>query len=149
MRNVARKREKKQIEPPMTSMIDIIFLLLIFFMLTPSFQGDEAYLTTNLPTNVGPNMGPSNPDIPRIKITLYDEGPEYKDVSIVLNETQSLGTNFDALRSELVRLRNQGLPPDHPVLINPTMAVRHKWVVRAFDTAIAARFTNIQFAVPR
>jgi len=29
-----------------------------------------------------------------------------------------------------------------------TMPTLHEWVVRAFDSAVAARFNNVQFAVP-
>jgi biopolymer transport protein ExbD len=131
----------------MTPMIDVIFQLLIFFMLMP-MQGSEAYLTTNLPREQGPNPTEQK-DLARIKIELLDEGTEGELVNIVLNDTQVLGSNFDGLRAALEGYRAQGLPPNHPVQIAPTMAVRHKWVVKAFDTAVLSRFTNIQFAVPR
>jgi len=148
MRSTSRTREKVKIQPPMTSMIDIIFQLLIFFMLMPSFQSHEGYLTTNLPKDQGPNPRP--PEIlERIKIELLDEGNEGEGVSIVLNDTQSLGDNFEGLRAALEGYRAQGLQPTHPILISPTMAVRHKWVVKAFDAAVTARFTSIHFAVPR
>ena len=47
-----------------------------------------------------------------------------------------------------MNLRNQGLPPNHPVLISPTMACRHKYVVKGFDQAVSAGFSEIHFAVP-
>ncbi len=148
MRSPSRTREKVKIQPPMTPMIDIIFQLLIFFLLTPSFQSHEGYLTTNLPKDQGPNPK-TQENMERIKIELLDEGNEGEGVSIILNDTQSLGDNFKGLRSALEGYRAQGLQPSHPVLISPTMAVRHKFVVRAFDAAVMARFTRIHFAVPR
>ena len=148
MRSTSRTREKVKIQPPMTPMIDIIFQLLIFFLLTPTFQSHEGYLTTNLPRDQGPNRAPQD-ILERIKIELLDEGNEGQGVSIVLNDTQSLGDNFEGLRSALEGYRAQGLQPSHPILIAPTMAVRHKFVVRAFDAAVTARFTSIHFAVPR
>ncbi len=148
MRNTARKREPAKCEPPMTPMIDIIFNLLIFFLLTPSFQGGEGQLTTNLPRNVGPNMARQDPDKMNIRITLLDEPPMSENVSIELNQ-QSLGSNFNALEASLCQLQARGLAASYPVLIDPTMAVRHKWVVAAFDRAVAAGFTNIQFSVPK
>jgi len=148
MRSTSRKRESVKIQPPMTPMIDCIFQLLLFFMLMPSSAGREGYLTTNLPKDTGPNPRP--PEIlERLKIDLLDEGNEGVGVSIVLNDTQSLGDNFAGLRAALEGYRAQGLQPTHPILISPTMAVRHKFVVRAFDAAVTARFTNIHFAVPR
>jgi hypothetical protein len=45
-------------------------------------------------------------------------------------------------------MRGKGLALTTPVLISPTPDCRHEYVVAAFDAAVAARFTNIQFAVP-
>jgi len=148
MRSTSRKRENVKLQPPMTPMIDCIFQLLIFFMLMPSFQSHEGYLTTNLPRDQGPNPT-TQTNMERLKIELLDEGNEGEGVSIVLNDTQSLGDNFEGLRAALEGYRAQGLQPTHPILISPTMAVRHKFVVRAFDAAVTARFTSIHFAVPR
>jgi hypothetical protein len=117
-------------------------------MLMPSSAGREGYLTTNLPRDQGPNPT-TQTNMERLKIELLDEGNEGEGVSIVLNDTQSLGDNFAGLRSALEGYRAQGLQPTHPILISPTMAVRHKFVVRAFDAAVTARFTSIHFAVPR
>jgi biopolymer transport protein ExbD len=148
MRSTSRKRENVKLQPPMTPMIDCIFQLLLFFMLMPSSAGREGYLTTNLPKDQGPNPT-TQKDMERIKIELLDEGNEGEGVSIFLNDTQSLGDNFEGLRAALEGYRAQGLQPTHPILISPTMAVRHKFVVRAFDAAVTARFTSIHFAVPR
>lgn len=101
MRSTSRTREKVKIQPPMTPMIDIIFQLLIFFLLTPTFQSHEGYLTTNLPRDQGPNPRPPLENMERIKIELLDEGNEGEGVSIILNDTQSLGDNFKGLRSAL------------------------------------------------
>jgi biopolymer transport protein ExbD len=149
MRSTSRKRENVKLQPPMTPMIDCIFQLLLFFMLMPSSAGREGYLTTNLPKDQGPNPIPKQEILERVKIELLDEGNEGQGVSIILNETQSLGDNFEGLRAALEGYRAQGLQPTHPILISPTMAVRHKFVVRAFDAAVTARFTSIHFAVPR
>jgi biopolymer transport protein ExbD len=134
-------------QPPMTPMIDCTFNLLIFFLLTPSFATNEGYLTTNLPRQGG-CPGPEPPAL-RIKVELEAAGPGAEGVVIRLNETQSLGDNFGALAAALEAMRKQGLAAEFPVLIAPGSGVRHKWVVKAFDAAVASRYTNIQFAVPR
>jgi len=131
----------------MTAMIDCTFNLLIFFILTPAFALSEGFLTTNLPRS-GPNDLGGPPIDVLVRIELAEEGPNGEGVCIVLNRTQSLGSNFDMLRSALHDLRARGLAHDTPVLIAPTMATRHKWVVSAFDAAVAARFADIRFAVP-
>lgn len=140
-------KQPEKIQPPMTPMIDIVFQLLIFFLLIPS-QSGEAYLTTNLPRTSGPVAGEKQKDVKRIKIELQVPEGDDKSVVIVLNESRNFGRNFEGLLAALQGLRERGLPPDHPVLISPWMSCRHKWVVRAFDMAVAARFTNVHFAVP-
>ena len=142
-----RRAAPPKIQPPMTPMIDCVFQLLIFFILTPNYTAGEGYLTTNLPTTSGPNQA-AQVDIQRIKIELEATGPKGEGVAIILNDSESFGSNFEGLLAALQGLRAKGLPPDHPVLISPWMGTRHKWVVRAFDMAVAARFTNVHFAVP-
>jgi biopolymer transport protein ExbD len=145
-----RRKEPAKIQPPMTPMIDCTFNLLIFFLLTPSVSMNEGYLTTNLPTTSGPVAGKKQENVVRIKIELQipDNDPKGERVNIVFNETQSLGDNFDALRAALEDKRKQGVAPNTPILISPWMGTRHKWVVKAFDAAVASRFTEIHFAVP-
>ena len=135
-------------QPPMTPMIDCTFNLLIFFILTPSFSMTDGYLTTNLPTTSGPVAGKAQIDVQRITSELDHEGIKNENVIIILNDGPPMGANFDQLTAELKVLRERGLAASMPILISPTMATHHKWVVRAFDAAVAARFTDIQFAVP-
>ena len=45
-----RRRVQEQAEVPMSSMIDVVFLLLIYFIITQKEQISEAHLAVNLPT---------------------------------------------------------------------------------------------------
>ena len=143
-----KPKEPPKMQLPMTPMIDCTFNLLIFFLLTPSFSATEGYLTTNLPTSSGPVAGKAQIKVDRIKVELMDEGERGESVSIIFAESENLGSNFDALRQALEAKRNSGIAPNTPVLISPTMRCRHKWVVKAFDQAVLARFSEIHFAVP-
>jgi biopolymer transport protein ExbD len=147
MARTIKHKKSANMQPPMTPMIDVVFQLLIFFLLTPSQTAGEGYLTTNLPSTSGPSQA-AQTDVQRIKIELEAVGTDGRNVNIILNDSQDFGTNFEGLQAALEGLRAQGLPPDHPVLISPWMGTRHKWVVKAFDAAVAARFSNIHFAVP-
>lgn len=135
-------------QPPMTPMIDCTFNLLIFFLLTPSFSLAEGFLTTSLPARPGPHVDAVPPPEYVLKVALNDAGPRGADVEIVLNDNQSLGPNYQALGAALQGFRAAGLSPECPVLIAPTLACRHKWVVKAFDEIVAARFDRVHFAVP-
>ena len=125
-------------------MIDIIFNLLIFFLLTPTFQAKEGYLNTNLP-----KKGPGTPTEERLKIFL--EVPADNDEQVVIffrDDKVPLGGYTD-LYDKLRDLRQRGYGEDKPILISPVAEVRHKWVVKAFDYTIWAGFKNIQFTIPR
>lgn len=136
-----------RLEPPMTPTIDIVFNLLIFFLLAPTVVGNEGYLTTNLPRS-GRDGLPEGVDEP-LWIYLESRGPDAAGVLIGFGENRGLGADFRALGAELRDLRARGLAAEVPVRLVPDAAVQHRWVVRAFDTAVAAGFERIQFAVPR
>jgi biopolymer transport protein ExbD len=76
---VARKKieENTPGEPPMTPMIDVIFQLLIFFMVTLKFSTQEGKILSQLPKDKG--LGPSdvtNPEINEVKIIFCADGSE-------------------------------------------------------------------------
>jgi biopolymer transport protein ExbD len=64
-------RDEKPAEPPMTPMIDVIFQLLIFFVLTMKFKETEGRLLSQLPKDKG--MAPSSvtqPELQEVRIVL-------------------------------------------------------------------------------
>jgi len=142
-----RRGRTIRLQPPMTPMIDCVFQLLVFFMLMPNALAGEAYLTTNLPCWSG-SRGPADVMPECVRIDLRDVGPRGRGVAIILNGYQSFGSNFEGLCDALRDLRQRGLSPECPVLISPTGATRHAWVVRAFDAAVAARYSHVCFDVP-
>lgn len=63
-------------EPSMTAMIDVVFLLLIFFMCATKFLEPEGVLRTFMPRDAGPSSDPerSFPRCCRVFLTLDDAG---------------------------------------------------------------------------
>jgi biopolymer transport protein ExbD len=145
---VLKPKRPADMQPPMTPMIDCTFNLLIFFLLTPSFSLVEGYLTTNLPMSGQHRMEVGPPPLP-LKVELIDQGDRGEGVEIILPGGRSLGADFAALRTALKDMQQRGLAADTPVLLSPTTRCRHKWVVEAFDSVVAARFMDIRFAVPK
>jgi biopolymer transport protein ExbD len=143
-----KPKEPPKMQPPMTPMIDCTFNLLIFFLLTPSFSLTEGFLTTNLPTTSGPVAGREQITVQRIKVQLTDAGDQGTECVITFAESVDLGSDFEALFQQLDQKYKSGIAANTPVLISPTMRCRHKWVVKAFDQAVKAHFTEIHFAVP-
>jgi biopolymer transport protein ExbD len=63
--------EEKPIEPPMTPMIDVIFQLLIFFVLTMKFKEVEGRLLSQLPKDKGlQSSSVPQPELQEVRIVL-------------------------------------------------------------------------------
>ena len=116
-------REPKSMQLNLTSMIDVIFLLLVFFVVTATFTPDEGVITSKLPALEG-SGAPKLPEPPK------------RPLNIVVSTAGRHG----------YRLRIEGLPQDTPVFIKPDATVRWQHVVNAFNAAISARYREVSFA---
>ncbi len=150
------RRRETTIEPArmqlnLTSMIDVIFLLLIYFVITASFSADEGILTAKLPEGTGkPAEVPKPPERP-IRIRLASTSSP-NDVRIDLVGLGRSPRTFGELHTLLSGMQLNDRNPsgafkdDNPVIIEPDGHVRWQHVVNAFNAAIRARFTNVSFA---
>ena len=152
---IPKPGNKPPMSPPMIPVISVVFNLLMVFMIAGATSTRDGFLTTNLPQSSGPVATKPTITEVRLRVELFDVGPQGVYIENAKNEFCSikvegrdLGGDFAALQSYLEEKRNQGLAPTTPILLAPTMPTLHEWVVRAFDSAVAARFTNVQFAVP-
>lgn len=134
----------------LTSMIDVIFQLQIYFLLTAAFTVGEGVITANLP------QGDANPtDTPPeagIKIVLKSLG-KY-DCNIEIDGIPETPTDFKSLQDLLIENQfdpaagrgNGTFKPEDPVTIKPSGDVRWQHVVDAFNAAVSARYKNVAFA---
>ncbi|MEK7412311.1 MAG: biopolymer transporter ExbD [Planctomycetota bacterium] len=58
-------------------MIDTVMLLLLFFMLTTKFKPDEMMISSLLPTNGGPVIGPPVVEKKLVQVCVYPAGMEW------------------------------------------------------------------------
>jgi biopolymer transport protein ExbD len=144
-----------KIQPPLIPVIDVVFDLLIFFLLIPSSGVSDGYLTTNLPESEGPNGGKAQKDEVRIRIEVLDANDTHGAEIYLTERNESLGVYnerdndiFKKLHDFLVQRQSEGVSKETPILIAPSMACRQKFVVKAFDAAVEAGFKKIHFAVP-
>jgi len=153
---VHHKPHKKKVpkgvkEMNLTSMLDVCFQLLIFFILTASFAVGEGVLPAELPTGQGKASDDEPPQQP-IKIFLRSLGGD--DVSIQIEGSPTPPTNFRELYSVLRGMQNSPqnptapYNPDDPVIIKPDGTVKWKHVVNTFNAAIKSEYTNVNFAQP-
>ena len=147
-----RKRrgpEGGNMQPKMDSFIDVIFLLLIYFVITASFTPGEGIITARLPQGTGkPN--PLEPPKQPLSIILSSKAFYEADVEV---EGFGGARDFQELQRIMIELqydpsagRNGNRKPDDPVVIKPAGDVRWEHVVNTFNAAVAAKYKNIAFA---
>jgi biopolymer transport protein ExbD len=125
-------RERDEVSLDMTPLIDVVFLLLIFFMLTASFTQAQR-LKVDLPQA---EQGESTQD-------------QSKDWVIEIDAQGRYALNGEALAAEDLTARLQALPDrteNTVVLIRADAHTEHQAVVRALDAARAAALLHIGLA---
>ncbi len=131
----------KSPELKMTPMIDVIFLLLIFFVCTANFQALEGLLPTNmsLPGSMAAEVvlpDPENLDTATV-VLRYEAGPLWQ---IEGNQCASLAD----VRAVLQKLRE--VQADLPIIIDSHDNVPVEHVIDVYDACRAVGLTRIQFA---
>lgn len=141
-----RDAERRVGQLNLTSMLDVTFQLLIFFVLTAVFALNEGVLRADLPT--GPSQ-PAKVEIPpqTIDIALRMIGP---DVVIDVNNSRemfSFSDLYEHLYNNNTAVDRSGLyEPKDPVIIKPAVDVPWDAVIGAFNAATRAKFENVNFA---
>ncbi len=83
---------KEEYKMEMTPMIDVVFLLLIFFLLTIKFKILEGKLSAYLPKDVGVNSSPAEPK-EKVEITIHIVQPGAKVFAKGLHEGEPWSPN--------------------------------------------------------
>ena len=142
----SRKRHKSTaIQPPLTPMIDIVFQLLLFFLLACQFRANEGQIAANLPDISGPP--PKIVSVDPIDITLRAYGTDELGVLITVQNTDAPMTTAEELYNYLMQMKQRhGEKADEvPVTIKPLGNVRWNHVVNAFNQAIRADYKKVGF----
>ncbi len=95
-----KSSQQDKTELSMTSMIDIVFLLLVFFVMTFKISAQEGDFNIKMPQD-GEGQA-DNTQLP-LKLRLKAD-PAGNIQEIVLNDSQSFGTNWEQLRGYIVQL---------------------------------------------
>lgn len=131
----------------MAPMIDVVFQLLIFFLVASEMRPTEAEFMGNLPKD---GEGPLNPDaerneVFRVYLRLADESGA---VEVSLNG-EALGLDREGFRALAGRL--SAIPDKGKALliIGGDPAIRTQAVTEALDCASEAQLPKVGFAKPR
>ena len=146
-RRRARGRGGETLSLNLISMIDIVFLLLIFFMLQMRFHRLEGILPIKLPKTQGLTASREVPMSPlRVTVRQVGDGPTDYVVSID-QMAPPLPQNFIDLYVRLRQVQEtEGYSAETPVVIAPQGEVKWDHVINAYNAAVRARFTRIHFA---
>lgn len=115
-------------------LVDVVFLLLIYFMCTASFAAIERDLPAELPAG-GQTAAPRDPDLERLLIRVLADG------AFECNGT--LCADAAALRA---RLRSLRALADVPVIVDGDGALPFHAVIAGLDAARAAGYRRVALA---
>jgi len=129
----------------MTPMIDVVFLLLVFFVWTASFQVVEHVLPSELsqqtgsdPANLAEPPPPKDFEDVVVKIGWDGQAPIWQ-----INKQPF--PSLVAVQKKLITLSNLGT--DEPIILHPDPVVPLGYVIEAYDVAKVSGFEQVSFAL--
>ena len=132
MRIGKRKRKKTQID--ITSLIDVMFLLVIFFMVATSFHEETRVLEVTLPRAEKPKVVTVNEDVLNVTVT--------GDNRIFFGDDE---IEPEKVREELrKRLRDSEIKQ---VIIHGDIKAEYRYIISVVDASNIAEAEGISFAV--
>ena len=129
--------KKKDITVNITPLIDVVFLLLIFFMVSTSFTR-ETQIEIELPKASGQQLD-FTPDV--VEISIDAEGNFY------VNKKPLINSQIETLRKAILKL-SEG-DTSLPLIISADAKAPYQSVVVAMDAAGQEGFSNLQMATRR
>ncbi len=129
-----RPHRKKAIEVDITPLIDVVFLLLIFFMVSTTFDR-ETQIKVELPEAAG-EEAQTTADM--LDITIDASGTFY------VNQQEVINTEIETLKKAIIKAA--GEKKDLPVIINADAKTPHQSVMTVMDAASQLGFLHMTFA---
>jgi len=150
-----RRRPAGDIGLNLTSMIDVVFLLLVYFMVATEFRSGEEVYKLDLPDRDGAAAAdPFELDDEPLRVEIRSRGPITDELSLAGARISIPGPypqpmDFRDLRITLADLKLGGslglFPEDHPVVIEPGDDTRWQHALAAFSAAAGAGYVNVTF----
>ena len=141
----------------LTAMIDIVFLLLIYFLVATKFKLGEEIYRMDLPERqpAQAQRDPFQLDREPLRVEVTSIGLRPDDYAVRLEGPYPQPATFDDLADFLARKQiNESsigglFEADHPIVIVASGSTRWEHALGGFNAAARARYTNIMFARPR
>ncbi len=133
---LAKPSTLSKVEIPMAPMIDIVFQLLIFFMLNLKIVAPEGNFNINLPVSA-PSNAPSEVNLPDIKVGLRsDRDGNLVQLTLGGNNLGNDNAAFDRLNAEVLKIIGRPgnpLTKDIEVELDADFECQYKYVVKAIS----------------
>src|SRR5512139_2265417 len=133
-----RSRRRSPPEINLTSLIDVVFLLLLFFMVSATFE-KLGRLQVELP-QAEPNAEQEQPP-DRVTVTVDVDGQFF------VNDQELVNTDIETVKRALIGIA--GERRDLPVVISADGRAPHQAVVTVMDAASQVGLVRVSFAVKR
>ncbi len=140
-------RDPRSIGLNVVPLVDVTFLLMIFFVIAGTFEAGEGVLSSQmLATGSGPGVPlPISP----IVVRLTKAGLTVDDFTIRIDRPAITALTFADLADHLARIRGQGgFDGETPVIIYADDEVGWQHVVNGWNAAARAGFANLAFGRP-
>ena len=130
--------DKEEPTVDLTSLIDVVFLLLIFFMVSTTFER-ESVLKVDLPEASSVEQREEIPD--SLELVIDSEGRMY------LNDQRLIDSADPTIRAAIEQMA--GEERDLPMVLRADRLTPHHFVVTAMDVAAQLGFVNLSIATDR
>jgi len=128
-----KRREKEGIDLNLTPLIDVVFILLIFFMVTTTFD-KETQLKIELPQASGEQKHAEK----AIEVSIDAASHFY------VNQQELVNNNLETIKKVLKQAAGDQQSPI--IMINADGQAAHQAVIKILDAASQLGFVNITFA---
>jgi biopolymer transport protein ExbD len=138
----------------LTSMIDVVFLLLTYFMVATDFKAREEVYKLDLPQRMSSAAAadPFDLDVEPLRVQVATVGKSLDNYRITLDgpydQPVSFQQFYEFLRDSQIGTSTSGglFESNHPIIITPTGTTVWQHAIEIFNAAARARYTNITFA---
>lgn len=132
-----KRQRSQEVGVDLTPLIDVVFLLLIFFMVSTTFTR-ESHLRVDLPEASG---NPAETEVRQVDVVVNAEGQYYvNDKALINNQRETLQRAVSELTAGDTSL---------PFIITADARTSHQYVVRAMDVAGRLGFSKLSITTER
>lgn len=132
-----KRQAGEEVSVNLTPLIDVVFLLLIFFMVSTTFT-KESHLEIDLPQS---SADPAKPSVKEIEVIINAAG------EFSVNDRALVNNQEDTLKKAVEKLSNGDTKI--PFIITADAKTAHEFVVRVMDVAGQLGFVQLSITTQR